>query len=201
MCCWNAARCDARLRADEHGEHVPRGVDLGRGARAARTRRAAARTAAVSRSKLRLRRARLSGSLSSCTRPNAAESSDGLEVPADLVEDEEVVVFEVAVDRREEAPVDALARAVDLRLRAAAPAAQEQAAVDELVVVEAHHAAGAGRGDDVREREARDGDVGAGAGRRAAQRRAERVARVLDRPAARARRRWRGCGPSRARCR
>ena len=37
-----------------------------------------------------------------------------------------------------------------------------------------------GRGDDVRQREAREADVGAGAGRRAAQREPERVAGVLD---------------------
>ena len=134
----------------------------------------------VNRAKLCLRFARLSASLSSCTRPNAADSSDGLEVPADLVEDEEVVVFEVAVDRREEAPVDAFAGSVDLRLRPASPAAQQEAPVDEIVVVEAHHAAGSGRGDDVGQRERRDRDVRPGAGRRSAQRRPERVAGVLD---------------------
>ena len=81
------------------------------------------------------------GSLRSCTTPNAALISRRLEVPADLVEDEEVVVLD-AVDLGEEALV-ALLRAVDLRLGPPAPAAQQQAAVDELVVVEQHHPAGA----------------------------------------------------------
>ena len=142
-----------------------------------------------SRAKLRFRAREVVGQLLELDDAERGGELRRLEVPADLVEDEQVVVLEVAVDRREEPPLDALAGAEDLHLRAPAPAAQQQAAVDELVVVEADHAAGARRGDDVREGERRDRDVAAGAGRRAPQRRARARRRSPRSPAARGRRR------------
>ena len=104
-----------------------------------------------------------------------------LEVPAQLVEDEQVVVLERRPSMvREEPAVHALAGAEELDLRAPSPAPQQQRPVGHVVVVEADHPAGAGRGDDVREGETGEADVGPGTGRRAAQGEAERVAGVLD---------------------
>ena len=68
-----------------------------------------------------LARREVVGELVELDEPERGRELGRLEVPADLVEDEEVVVLEVAVDRREEAPVDALARTVDLRPRIGGP--------------------------------------------------------------------------------
>jgi hypothetical protein len=114
------------------------------------------------------------GQLAQLHAPERGRELGRLEVPADLVEDEQVVVLD-PVDVREEAPL-ALARAEQLRLAAPTPAPQREAAIDERVVVEQHHAARPGRGDDVREREARDADVRSQPGRRSAQPRTEAVA-------------------------
>ena len=123
-----------------------------------------------------------------------------LEVPADLVEDEEVVVLD-AVDLGEEPPV-ALLRAEELRLRCAGPSGA--AAAHRSISSSSSSSTMPpvrGGGDDVREREARDADVGARAGGRAAQRGAERSRTSPRSPSARGRRRSRGCGPSRGSCR
>ena len=102
-----------------------------------------------SRAKLRFRRARLAGSFRICTTPNAADSSDGSKFQPDLVEDEQVVVLD-AVEVAEEAIAQALAAPNSCDLAAPAPAPQQQAAIGQRLVVEAHHSAGAGGGDDVR---------------------------------------------------
>ena len=101
-----------------------------------------------------------------------------LEVPRDVVEDEQAVV----ADPVQVLPEVALTApgAEQLRLRPATPSSQRQAPVALGVVVEQDHATVAGARDDVRQREARDGDVGSRAGRRAPERGAERVAGVLD---------------------
>src|SRR5262249_19702495 len=101
-----------------------------------------------------------------------------LEVPADVVEDEEVVVPH-AVEVLPEVAV-AFARSEQLWFRTTTPSPVRQATVDERRIVEHYHAAVSGTRDDVREREARDRDVGARAGRCAAESRAERIARILD---------------------
>ena len=100
MCSWNSARRMPGLGPDEHREHVPArcrrlGVVRGSTNTSGRCRRRSTggRSCAC-------RRARLSGSLSSCTQPERGGELRRLEVPADLVEDEQVVVLEVAVDRR-----------------------------------------------------------------------------------------------------
>src|SRR5207302_1540872 len=102
-----------------------------------------------------------------------------LEVPTDLVEDEQVVVFEAVVDHAEEPGLGPLRRPEQLRLRPTAPTAQSQTQVRQTLVVDTDHAAGAGRGDDVRQGKAGHRDVRTGAGGSASQRRAERVTRIL----------------------
>ena len=120
----------------------------------------------------------MTGQLLELLEPEGRTHLRRLEVPAELVEDEHVVVAD-AVDVFPEVAL-ALARAVELHLGATAPAAQQQAAVAQVLVVEHHHAAVARARDDVRVGEAGEADVGAGAGRSAAQRVTERVARVFD---------------------
>ena len=101
----------------------------------------------------------------------------GLEVPADFVEDEQVVVLE-SVELREEAPV-LLLRAKELALASPSPASQHETAVDELLVVEQHHPARPRSGNDVGEREARHADLGASPRGGAAQCGAQAVTGVL----------------------
>jgi hypothetical protein len=89
--------------------------------------------------------------LRNCTRPNRSRDLRRLEVPAYLVEDEQVVVLD-PVEVGEEVPL-APARAEELRLAASPPAPQRETAVGERLVVEQHHATRAAACDDVRERE------------------------------------------------
>ena len=109
-------------------------------------------------------------SFSSCTRPKAAESSEGSKFhPTSSKMKRLSYSRSSSMDEKNRRSVPFL-RPEELDLRPPAPAAQQQAAVGQVVVVEAHHAAGACGGDDVTERERGHRNVRPGAGGRTTQR-------------------------------
>ena len=117
------------------------------------------------------------------------------------VEHEDHVVGRAVGAARRTARAVPCAASEQVRLAAPAPATERQAAVELLLVVDAHHPAVAASGHRMRPGEAGDGDVAAGAGARRRRATSRGRRRSPRRRRGRARRRWTGWRPSRGRCR
>ena len=190
---------DTGFGADQDRKHVPGRVEPSV-VRAARTRRPLRRSTHSAGRSCACAGQVVSGASASCTSPNAADSSEGSKFHPTSSKMNRLSYSRPSSMRREEAVPASLPRPEELDLRPASPSSKQQAAIGQVVVVYADHAAGARCGDDVAQREGGDRDVGPGAG--GGPRSVTRARRRSPpQPQDRARRRWLGCRPSPVRCR
>ena len=171
---------DARLGVDDDREHVPAGLDAVGEAREREQVGPPGEVRAGER-EVALATGEVVGELVELHEAEGGRQLGRLEVPADLVEDEEVVVLEAVVDGAEEALVDALASEPKSCTSERRPQRRSSSAWSARSSSSKHTMPPVPAAVMMCERaKLVSADVGAGAGGRAPQGEAEGVARVLD---------------------